>query len=271
MSDVFSFHFLFVANAHALGLGARLRMSFEPILMAPQLQSLCAFFFFVIALNIARTNTGTWKTSPTTDAEAETLPRLRDYGSGRELASVLIISSFYSGHIIPLVAVGEELVTRGHNVSFLTTEVAGSRLIPALPREVGMNFISAGPDPRTKQEYEEVIYGLMGKSPLQQAGDILTLARDNTLPLRMACDGLNISHWDIVLVDVIAVNLVRYLHLKWGVKIVLSIAIAADFVSSDSPWPSPSVQCMDCTEGLSFFQRLLQRWCTKTHFFGISL
>lgn len=177
-------------------------------------------------------------------------------GRDRRL-SILIISSFYSGHIIPLLAVGEELVSREHHVSFLTTEINRSNLIPRLPREIGMTFISAGPDPRTKLEYENVIYNLMGRTPTNQINDILMLARDHTLPLRAACDKLNITKYDIIIADVVAVNLIRYLDIKWGPKIILSIAVAGDFVSIDSNWPSPSIQCVDCSEDMSFLQRLI--------------
>lgn len=187
--------------------------------------------------------------------------------SERKTLSILVISSFYSGHIIPLLAVGEELVSRGHNVSFLTTEVKGSNLIPDLPRQIGMKFISAGQDPKTKLQYEQTIYNLVGTSPTEQLDDILTLARDHTFLLRVACDRLNITEWDIIIADVIAINLVRYLDLKWTPKIILSVAVAGDFVSVDSQWPSPSILCVDCAEDMSFWQRLMTTLSHKNPLF----
>ncbi len=74
---------------------------------------------------------------------------------------VLLIVSKYVGHQIPLIAVGEELVGRGHNVSLLTTEVKGSRVVPQLVERVGINFISAGPDSRTAEvciKYSRLLY-----------------------------------------------------------------------------------------------------------------
>ena len=175
----------------------------------------------------------------------------------RERLSVLLVSSFFSGHVIPLLAVGEELVIRGHDVSFLTTEVAGSRLVPGVVEEIGMSFISAGPDPRTRVEYEEFIYGLMGRSPYHQVNELFTLARDHVRHLRNACDHLNISRWDILIVDVFLFNLIRYLDIKWGAKIITSVAAAHDYASIESQWPSPSIYCVQCTENMSFFQRFL--------------
>ena len=64
---------------------------------------------------------------------------------------VLLISSYFVGHQIPLIAVGEELVGRGHNVTLFTTEVKGSNVIPQLPERVGIRFLSAGPEHFSKE------------------------------------------------------------------------------------------------------------------------
>ena len=199
-----------------------------------------------------------WKKSPAPDDSRET-PQ-------NSTLSILLISSFFSGHIIPLLAVGEELVVRGHSVSFLTTEVSGSRLVPDVLKEIGMEFLSAGPDPRTRDQYEEEIYRLMGKSLVEQVQEIANFARDHTRRLRVACERLNFSRWDVLVVDTFLTNLIRYLDLKWRVNIVLSTAVAGDYASMDSPWPSPSTNCISCTENLSFYQRLL-----NTLFFKNSL
>ncbi len=80
----------------------------------------------------------------------EVLPEGDVSGGDSPRLHVLLIVSYYVGHQIPLIAVGEELVGRGHNVSLLTTEVKGSRVVPQLVERVGINFISAGPNRQTK-------------------------------------------------------------------------------------------------------------------------
>ena len=97
----------------------------------------------------------------------------------------------------------------------------------------------------------------MGKQLLEQVQEIATFARGHTLKLRVACDRLNFSRWDIVVADSLLFNLIRYIDLKWGSNIVLSTAVAADYASIESPWPSPSTNCVGCTENLSFYQRIL--------------
>ncbi len=64
---------------------------------------------------------------------------------------VLLIASYFVGHQMPLIAVGEELVSRGHNVSLFTTEVKGSHVVPQLVERVGMTFLSAGPESRSRE------------------------------------------------------------------------------------------------------------------------
>ncbi len=81
----------------------------------------------------------------------EVLPERDVSGGDSPRLRVLLIASYYVGHQMSLIAVGEELVGRGHNVSLLTTEVKGSRVVPQLVERVGINFISAGPDSRTKE------------------------------------------------------------------------------------------------------------------------
>ena len=64
---------------------------------------------------------------------------------------VLLLSSYFVGHQMPLIAVGEELVNRGHNVTLFTTEVKGSNVVPQLVERAGITFLSAGPEHRTRE------------------------------------------------------------------------------------------------------------------------
>lgn len=65
--------------------------------------------------------------------------------------SVLLMSSHFVGHLVSLVAVGEELVSRGHNVTLFTTEIRGSNVVPQLPERVGIKFLSAGVEAFSRQ------------------------------------------------------------------------------------------------------------------------
>ncbi len=50
-----------------------------------------------------------------------------------------------------MISIGEELVRRGHNVTLFTTEVKGSNVVPQLVERVGVTFLSAGPEHRTRE------------------------------------------------------------------------------------------------------------------------
>lgn len=170
--------------------------------------------------------------------------------------SVLLISTWLSGHQTHLLGVGGELVKRGHRVAFLSTEVKGSNNLPQLPVKLGMEFVSAGPDPRTKEDYEKIISGLMGRSVLQQRLGIMVAMQEHLFKLRVAIDRLNCSDWDIVLADYThTMNLVRHLTFTCGIKIVLSASSIIDYASMAPPWPYPSMYLKDSSDDISLYHK----------------
>lgn len=188
-------------------------------------------------------------------------------GSDCESLSILLLSTWLSGHQMHLLAVGEELVRRGHKVSFLTTEVSGSNIIPHVPVKMGMSFISAGPDPRSKGEYEKEVYSLMGQSVLGQRLTIMPAMQEHLFRLRLAIDRLNGSEWDIVLADYThSMNLVRYMTMKWDVKIILSASSIIDYSSMAPSWPHPSMYINGASENQSFYHRFLSTFIYQVLF-----
>lgn len=181
----------------------------------------------------------------------------RSSRGGKNL-SILLVATWLSGHQMHLLAVGEELVRRGHRVAFLTTEVSGSNIIPHVPLELGMEFISGGPDPRSKPEYEREVYNLMGQSVLGQRLSVMPMMQEHLFQLRLAIDTLNGSDWDLVLADYThSMNLVRYLTAKWDVKIILSASSIIDYSSMAPAWPYPSMYVQGASDNLSFYHRFL--------------
>ena len=99
------------------------------------------FVLFLLACTICRAQ----KFSPKTE-EYE-----RKVGRAQKPLRVLLVSSFFVGHLVALIPLGEELVGRGHNVTLLTTQMAGSRVVPQLPEKAGISVLSAGPDLLSRQ------------------------------------------------------------------------------------------------------------------------
>lgn len=58
--------------------------------------------------------------------------------------SVLLLASSFIGHHFPLIALGEELVSRGHRVAVLGPLIEGSSVLSNLSQSVGIEFINAG-------------------------------------------------------------------------------------------------------------------------------
>ncbi len=181
---------------------------------------------------------------------------LSSSSTSKPVLSVLLISTWLSGHQIHLLGVGGELVKRGHKVSFLSTEVQGSNIIPHVPEKLGMKFLSAGPDPKTKEEYEKFTFSLMGQSVLQQRWAIVEIMQEHLYKLRVAIDGFNCSDWDIILADYLySMNLVRHLTLNCEVKIVLSASSILDYISVAPPWPYPSVYFGGSSDDISLYHK----------------
>ena len=74
-------------------------------------------------------------------------------GSKKRL-SVLLASGMFPAHVFPLVALGQELLARGHRVALLSLEYKGSKVIPDLPKSAGIEFISAGDGHWSMDDYE---------------------------------------------------------------------------------------------------------------------
>ena len=56
--------------------------------------------------------------------------------------SILFLHSLYPAHFFPIVALGAELVSRGHQVTTLGPTVEGYEHLPTLAKSHGMEFIS---------------------------------------------------------------------------------------------------------------------------------
>lgn len=60
---------------------------------------------------------------------------------------ILLVAPPATGHIIPLLRLGEMLVKSGHQVGFCTTEVAGTNITQKGCKQYGITYIAAGPEP----------------------------------------------------------------------------------------------------------------------------
>ena len=64
--------------------------------------------------------------------------------------NILLVSAPAVGHMIPLASLGRELADRGHKVMLCSTVVQGAKFIGTIAENHGVEFLSAGVDPRNK-------------------------------------------------------------------------------------------------------------------------
>ena len=170
--------------------------------------------------------------------------------------SVLLISNFYIGHQLPMVALGEELASRGHKAAILSPELEGSSVFTNLPS--GVEFISPGAV-MSKKEMEEIVRA--GKNV-----DFFTFIFDKSkvdpslewvIRLRKAVDNLDPKRWDYVVVDNTLAVIMYYIMKHWKTNKTMGYMspLFAPFASSP-PWPAPPL-LSGLKEDMSFRERLL--------------
>ena len=170
--------------------------------------------------------------------------------------SVLMTVSFFPGHLFVVMALGEELVKRGHNVTLVTTEMKGSRLLPELPESVGIHFVSAGYSSLNKQTYEQrmkqigdlsmdlhTVYGYFDEitSPIIQIGKKV--------------DEIGPEKFDMIIAEMSTFPLVPYFAQK--TKVLVVSTLLPPFQATSPPWPAASVGTSE-TDNLTFYERLLE-------------
>ena len=173
-------------------------------------------------------------------------------GRDHDHLSVLLATGFWPGHLYPIISLGEELVSRGHNVTLCATVMEGSDLLPALPETYGIKFVSAGFDNLTQKDYDEAIKGLHDYN--RSAMSVYMAAPSWTAFKVRAKVSEIVSGFDILISD-LSVLPVGVYNAKLGVKSVI-ISPVIPYVRATLPeWPAP-VGGSGQTDDVSFLERL---------------
>ena len=170
--------------------------------------------------------------------------------------SVLMTVSFFPGHLFAMIALGEELVKRGHNVTLVTTEMEGARLLPGLPESVGIHFISAGYS-MTRQTFELRMKQLSDSSMDQDTQNkYLDELSAPVIQIGKKVDAIGAEMFDIIVAEVATFPLLPYFALK-GSKILVVSTKLPPLQASSPPWPTAGLGTGQ-TDNLTFFERLLE-------------
>ena len=154
--------------------------------------------------------------------------------------SILMVTRYFPGHLYPLIALGEELVKRGHNVSLCATVMEGSDLLPALPHSYGINFISAGPDNLTQAAYDEMVRGLQNFSTSRILEFFLSSHYPMMIKVRSKVDQIGVDQFDFIISDV-SINPVGVYYAKLGKKVMVFSPLFTHLDATIPQWPSPAI------------------------------
>ena len=204
-----------------------------------------AFTFLTVFSDVSYSDT------PAVNLEAET--------STSKPLSVLLVAGLYSGHLFPLVSLGEELVRRGHNVTLCANVMRGSHLYPDVPERVGIKFVSAGYDELFTQDYYEEIHAAMATQnssfDFTALTHIIRIGQSSFLKVRNKIEEIGVDRFDIVVGESSMYSIVAYLHRK-GIKTVVLSTLMAWPQATLPSWPTP-IHVLGQIDDLSFVDRLL--------------
>lgn len=187
--------------------------------------------------------------------------------------SILLAAGLYTGHLFPLVSLGEELVKRGHNVTLCANVMRGSTLYPEVPERVGIKFVSAGYDTLSLEEFEEV-------HAMFQSGFNFSVLKDNRLKniglssfiqIRAKVEEIGLDNFDIIVSEFSMATVSVYFH-KLGKKSIVFSTLMLSLAHLQPKWPTPlssSGQSDDLGFVERFFNALIGSLILEPMFAGI--
>ena len=180
--------------------------------------------------------------------------RQTDHATQRRPLSVLLVTAPYAGHLLPCLALGEELAKRGHNVTLVS---APTDFIRKEIGKYGITLWSIGEGFISPEKHRELFYNTKGRKSEFSAGlASIEVSADFEKRVLKNIDNTAIKSFDIVVGDKdFFVNLMRF-SLKWNIPGVYLSPSFSNNLFDIQPWPFP-VYNTGYTDNLNFLQRLL--------------
>ena len=178
----------------------------------------------------------------------------------REALNVLLVPYAAPSHMMELATLGEELVSRGHNVTFCVTQLhkryvsKGRELI----KGTGMHFLTTSTSHYKPSMSTSQLSNLQLLSGMVKGKHIMMFSSRLDLISRLlvqTLDSPSMRHWDIIIGEDLLYPVTGTLARKWSVPIV-HFANALDFQPKDLPFWSYPLYGTGSTDDLTFLQRL---------------
>lgn len=170
--------------------------------------------------------------------------------------SILLVGPPLTGHLIPLLRLGKELVLHGHNVSLCTTEVAGLKSPRSIAEKHDVSFISAGSDGLTKEELDGWTAAARRVSTLHSVIITLSALSKSHGVIVTFLDGPEYRQWDITVFDFMLEFGGIALSKKWDVPIVFTLGTCVFNPFLLPEWPFP-ILSSGYHENMTFTERLI--------------
>ena len=169
--------------------------------------------------------------------------------------SVLIATPPPPGHAFPMLALGEELARRGHNVTFCTTHSWWN--IDKKAVDKGMNILSAGDFPFNENTMTQTLNMSFALSLelLQSLPKVMAKFRAMTGTIVEFLERVDLRQWDIIVVDSFLAYTVPCLAHQAGVP-VIGVAPRNVLPHLLPEWPFPREFTFQ-TDDLSFTNRVV--------------
>ena len=202
---------------------------------------------------------------PTTsvlEEEPTKLENLTNHHAGsvansKQTLNILIMTFPTAGHLNPLLAVGEELVRRGHNVTFLTTtNPAKEKKIMEKVKVRGMTYVSAG-ESLLSTELEKIMTSKEMPSFFNMVKGMVTVLPQEIAMIAKFLDRyLATNHVDIIVSeDFLEVTLQCFSTLR-GIKAVVHSTTLQYQPHTTPQWLWPGMIAGSISDNLTFLQRL---------------
>ena len=176
--------------------------------------------------------------------------------------SVLILTSEYTAHFFPLVSLGEELVSRGHNVTMLGPVLEGQEHLKELAESRGIRFLTSGVLPN--QVLQTIFKAAKHNgSMLEYCYNIWNIAsgledirqHNVQVQIRKYVDTMNGSDFNYIVGDVAVTGILFYIRQVWKTRRVMCNLSPIPFTPPYTiPWVFPPIGS-SYTENLSFTDR----------------
>ena len=182
--------------------------------------------------------------------------------SAKESSSlnVLLVAAPFAGHANPLLALGEELVMRGHNVTFSSLDNWVN--LRGVATERGISYLSAGEHGVTETEWRNIIFrrsslkGFSSKNFTAIIEELMLLLNSKPMSgidrISEYLFNIDLKQWDIIVTEHYLLQRVPCIAKSRNVPVVVTSMLY--FSNQSPPWPFPK-HLSAYSDNLCFKQR----------------